>query len=38
MTTRALLDRRDPQGSLLGPTVLLLLTLLALVLIAVATL
>lgn len=38
MTTRALLDRPDHGRSLAGPTVLLLLTLIALVLIAAATL
>lgn len=38
MTTRALLARPDRHHSLVGPTVLLLLTLLALILVAAATL
>ena len=38
MTTRALLDRPNTHRGLVGPTVLLLLTLIALVLIAAATL
>lgn len=38
MTTRALLARPDRHQSLVGPTVLLLLTVLTLILVAAATL